>query len=131
MIYLRGHHLICLHFFTGEGYSKEFVENLYSVINRTENEIIHVAEGADEICKKCPYLIDNICKDEKEIADMDKTALKLLKLKTTDNVSWDEIKKNLLEIFNHWYKLYCVPCIYMDVCSKTSLFKSLRKSSIC
>ncbi|WP_297209387.1 MULTISPECIES: DUF1284 domain-containing protein [Thermodesulfovibrio] len=130
MIYLRGHHLICLHFFTGEGYNKAFVENLYTVIDRAKDEIIFVAEGADEICKKCPHLINNICKDEKEIAEMDKTALELLKLKTTYNVSWEEIKKKLSEIFNHWYELYCIPCIYLDVCSKTSLFKSLRNSSI-
>lgn len=129
MIYLRGHHLICLHFFTGEGYNKEFVENLYSVIDRAMDENIHVTEGADEICKKCPHLINNICKDEKEIAEMDKTALELLKLKITDNVSWDEIEKKLPEIFNHWYKLYCIPCIYLDVCLKTSLFKSLRKGA--
>lgn len=111
MIYLRGHHLICLHFFTGEGYNKAFVENLYTVIDRAKDEIIFVAEGADEICKKCPHLINNICKDEKEIAEMDKTALELLKLKTTYNVSWEEIKKKLSEIFNHWYELYCIPCI--------------------
>lgn len=130
MIYLRGHHLICLHFFTGEGYSREFVENLYSVIDRAMDENIHVAEGADDICKKCPYLINNICKDEKEIAEMDKTALELLKLKTTNTVSWDEIKKKLPEIFHHWYKIYCLPCTYLKICSKTSLFKSLRKDSV-
>ncbi len=129
MIYLRGHHLICLHFFTGEGYNKEFVENLYTVIDRTKDEIILVVEGADEICKKCPYLINIICKDEKEIAEMDRTALELLKLKTNNTVSWDYLKEKLPEIFTHWYKLYCIPCIYLNVCSKTSLFKSFRKGS--
>jgi len=129
MIYLRGHHLICLHFFTGEGYNREFIKNLYMVIDRAKHENILVTEGADDICKKCPYLISNRCKDEKEIAEMDKTALKLLKLKTTDTVSWNEIRKKLPEIFHHWYKIYCIPCIYLNVCSKTSLFKSLRNVS--
>ncbi|GLI54110.1 DUF1284 domain-containing protein [Thermodesulfovibrio yellowstonii] len=129
MIYLRGHHLICLHFFTGEGYNKEFVENLHAVIGRVENENVFVIEGADDICKKCPYLINNVCKDEKEIGEMDKTALDSLNLKTMDNISWDEIKEKLPEFFTHWYEYYCIPCTYLKICSKTSLFKSLRKFS--
>lgn len=129
MIYLRGHHFICLHFFTGEGYSEEFVENLHAVIGRAKNEGIFVVEGADDVCKKCPFLVKRTCKDEKEIAEMDKIALGLLNLKIMDTVSWDKIKEKLPEIFNRWYSLYCIPCIYLNVCSKTALLNSLRNIS--
>lgn len=129
MIYLRGHHLICLHFFTGEGYSSEFVQNLYMVIERAKNENITITYGADNICKKCPFLINGFCKDEKEILEMDKTALDLLKLEIRKIVSWNEIRKSLPKIFNDWYRLYCVPCIYLGACSSTYLFNSLRNIS--
>lgn len=36
MIRLRGHHLICLHFYRGEGYSREFVENLEDIVRRAK-----------------------------------------------------------------------------------------------
>jgi len=50
---LRGHHLICLQFFRGEGYSPEFVENLAHVItNATESGALVVA-GADRVCAAC------------------------------------------------------------------------------
>jgi hypothetical protein len=36
---LRGHHLICLQFFKGEGYSKIFVENAKQIVeNWGEND---------------------------------------------------------------------------------------------
>lgn len=130
LISLRGHHLICLHFFTGEGYSSEFVENLYAILERTKNENIIITYGADNVCKRCPSLIDGVCKDEKEISEMDKTALELLKLEIKETVSWNEIRRNLPKIFNFWYRLYCIPCIYLGVCSNTYLFKSLRDISI-
>lgn len=125
MISLRGHHFICLHFFTGEGYNSEFIENLYAVLDRTKNEPVVVIEGADDICKKCPHLINSLCKDEKEIAEMDKTAMDLLKIKAMDIVSMNEISEKLPDVFQKWYRLYCIPCIYLNVCSKTNLFKSL------
>ncbi|HDL01563.1 MAG TPA: DUF1284 domain-containing protein, partial [candidate division Zixibacteria bacterium] len=31
MVRLRAHHLICLHFYRGEGYSEGFIENLETV----------------------------------------------------------------------------------------------------
>ncbi|WP_460180906.1 hypothetical protein [Thermodesulfovibrio sp. TK110] len=42
MISLRRHHFICLHFFTGEGYNREFIENLYAVLDRAKDEPVVV-----------------------------------------------------------------------------------------
>ncbi len=66
---LRGHHLICLHFYRGEGYSEDYVEHLWKMVKKAEEgEIIEVIAGADDICKACPYLQGDICA-HKEGAD--------------------------------------------------------------
>ena len=53
---LRGHHLVCLHFFTGEGYTKEFIDNLNRILKKAEaGEEIEVINSADDVCIKCPY----------------------------------------------------------------------------
>ena len=66
---LRAHHLICLHFFKGEGYTPEYVENLRFIVGRAKaRERIEVVMGADDVCKPCPFLKDGICeKGEEEI----------------------------------------------------------------
>lgn len=56
MVKLRGHHLICLHFFKGEGYSKAFVENLREVVKRAENRTLEIVTGGDDVCAACPEL---------------------------------------------------------------------------
>ena len=57
VIKLRGHHLVCLHFFKGEGYNLEYVENLAYILKRAEaGDGIEVAAGADDVCNTCPSL---------------------------------------------------------------------------
>ncbi len=75
---LRGHHLICLNFFRGEGYSDDFIKNIYSVVGKEKVEIV---EGADDVCSRCPYLKENKCSNneytDEKILLQDKAALKL------------------------------------------------------
>ena len=84
MLTLRGHHLICLHFFSGEGYDAQFIENLRDVLKRAEDEDIEITSDADNICAKCAYLKAHKCmydeKADEEIREMDEAALKLLNL---------------------------------------------------
>jgi len=51
---LRGHHLICLNFFRGEGYSDDFIRNIYEVLKKEKVEIL---AGPDEICLKMPIFL--------------------------------------------------------------------------
>lgn len=129
MIRLRGHHLICLHFFSGEGYDNIFIENLRSVLERAETEDIEVCEEADEICEKCPYLRGNQCRyDEhadEEIKEMDKTALRLLEINKDARVKWHKIKKNIPEIFFQWSKDNCNECDWKQVCEKNLFYQKL------
>ena len=132
-IKLRGHHLICLHFFKGEGYNPEFVKNLREILKRVEaGEEVEVCSGADNVCKKCPYLKGKLClydKDaEAEIRAMDKRAMGLLRLKTRDRVKWQEIRKRIPEIFHAWLREYCENCDWRKVCEKTGMYRKMQDS---
>ncbi len=126
---LRGHHLICLHFFHGEGYNQGFVKNLQEVLRKAEEEI-KVTDGADDICKTCPYLKDDRCEyDEgadEEVREMDEMALSLLQVKRDSIFKWDEIKKKIPEIFSLWYANYCYDCDWNYACEKDEFYQKLK-----
>ncbi len=132
-IKLRGHHLICLHFFKGEGYNPEFVKNLREILKRVEaGEEIEVYSGADNVCKMCPYLKGNRClydeDAETEIREMDRRAVKLLNIKTHERVKWLDIKGKIPEIFHEWLREYCESCDWRKVCEKG--FRAITKTRI-
>jgi hypothetical protein len=50
-IRLRGHHLLCMLTYQGEGYSPAFVANFDAIIKRiSAGEAIEMIEGPDDIC---------------------------------------------------------------------------------
>jgi hypothetical protein len=114
---LRGHHLICLNFFRGEGYSEEFIENLYEVIKKENIEII---TGVDDVCRKCPYLKDDKCRSseytDEKINLQDKEALRLLAFKPVMIVDWKIIASKLPNIIEEWKAQFCCSCGYRKVC---------------
>ena len=131
-IKLRGHHLICLHFFRGEGYNPEFVENLKKILNRVEDgEEIEVCQGADDVCKMCPYLMRKMClyeeDAESEIREMYRMALRLLRLKTRWRVKWLDIGEKIPLIFREWSKEYCGDCDWRKVCENNNNFPLFYK----
>lgn len=52
---IRPHHLLCMRYFQGCGYSDEFTENMRYVISNLKNgsEVL-LTRGCDDICRKCP-----------------------------------------------------------------------------
>jgi uncharacterized protein len=120
-IKLRGHHLICLHFFKGEGYNPEFIKNLRKIIKRAEDgEDIEVYPGPDDVCAMCPYLKGKICfynyEAESGIKEMDSKALQLLGVKHLDKIIWSKLKNKVPEVFSEWSKIYCGTCDWRKVC---------------
>ncbi len=117
---LRGHHLICLQFYRGEGYSDTFVENLERVVSRAKEEGILIVEGADDVCKHCPYLIDGKCNykenAEEEIKYLDVLALTLLGLSSGRTASWKEIEEKLPDVLEEWISQACEGCEWRSVC---------------
>ncbi len=127
---LRGHHLICLHFFSGEGYSKVFVENLNDIIKRAEDGDVEVSSESDDVCIKCPYMKNYRCEYDEdaeiEIREMDRMALKLLNIKENTKIKWKDIKEKIPEIFSAWYENYCYDCDWNQACEKNRLYRDLK-----
>lgn len=135
MLFLRGHHLICLQFFSGEGYNREFIDNLGKIITRTEKETIKITSGPDDVCAACPSLKDSACgyKDgaEEEINYLDSTALDLLLRSPGDTINSEDIRKLVPSIFKRWYIMICRECGWLGACNKNIQFLELRKLSFC
>lgn len=131
---LRGHHLICLNFFSGEGYSLEFVENLKEVTKKVEDTEVEICQGPDDVCKKCPYLKEESCyydeDADEEIKAMDDKALSLLNLLPGSRIRWYQISKRLPEIFGQWYESFCKDCDWRLACEKNSMYRSLKTSTL-
>ena len=121
MINFRGHHLVCLHFFTGEGYSREFVDNLRRLLLRAgREEEIMVAEGADDVCRACPHLAGSLCvhkpDSEQEIRRLDQLALNLLAVRPGQKVKWEEIRLQVLKAPAEWFSSFCCGCDWVTLC---------------
>ncbi|MBI5675499.1 MAG: DUF1284 domain-containing protein [Nitrospirae bacterium] len=127
---LRGHHLICLNFFNGEGYDEAFIKNLQNLLSRMEEEKITIFYGTDDVCINCPYLKENRClyseNSDREIMEMDTKALALLALSHGDKVEWSELKEKIRKIFSEWFYLYCKECDWRNACEKNASFQKLK-----
>jgi hypothetical protein len=131
---LRGHHLVCLFFFNGEGYTPEYIDNLRAAVKRAEGGGVEVVSGADIICIKCPHLRENRCcyvsNAEEVIEGMDRKALDLLEVASGQSISWSELKAKLTAIFPEWYKSFCSDCDWLRVCKNNDLFKGLMAKNM-
>ncbi|MFZ5906319.1 MAG: DUF1284 domain-containing protein [Nitrospirota bacterium] len=127
---LRGHHLICLHFFKGEGYRPDFVENLRKVLDRAKaGEQIEICEGPDDICRMCPFLEKDRClyheDAEEEIREMDRAATDLLRIRSGGNIAWPDIQERIPGIFTVWVRKFCGDCDWFTVCRRNKFFTFL------
>ena len=134
-IRLRGHHLICLHFFGGEGYDLEFIRNLTGLIERAAaGEDIEVSSEADGVCRKCPHLKHEKClystDADKEIREMDADALRLLGLRIKDRMRWSDVQTKISLLFPEWAKKYCGQCDWRGACEKRGEFIALYNRAV-
>jgi len=122
--HLRGHHLICLQFFRGEGYSAKFVNNLGRVIERAAENPALVVEGADDVCVACPGLAaDGSCLDpnagEIEVRRLDRLATEVLGVKPGERLSLARARELLTAdaiSAGRWRIEACAGCTWEDVC---------------
>jgi hypothetical protein len=123
VIRMRGHHLVCLHFFRGHGPSKEFVAKVDEVVGRAEKgEEIEVVEGADDVCRACPALQGERCAAkpdmDAQIREMDREAAAHLGLGVGARVLWEDVKAKVASTPGEWLAAFCEGCDWEKVCAE-------------
>jgi hypothetical protein len=128
----RGHHLICLQFFNGDGYDENFIKNLRDTLSRADGELVTVGWGADDICASCLYLRDGKCGQsdgaDTVILQMDRKALELLGISIGKRVMWDMLRGEMQNVFPQWFSFYCRECEWRDACGKSSFYRRLLET---
>ncbi|MDE6470925.1 MAG: DUF1284 domain-containing protein [Eubacterium sp.] len=71
MMKIRYHHLMCIPRYKGEGYSREFCENLRKVKESIHEEDYTLVDCCDDICLFCPNNENGICKDSEKVSRYD------------------------------------------------------------
>jgi len=126
-IRLRPHHLVCLQFYRGEGYSDPFVANLDRVLARLADEPALVVGGADEVCAFCPELDDDgLCASESaggenEIGRIDALACTALDVEPGERITLAEALVRLADdafAVGLWRAEACDGCAWEATCER-------------
>lgn len=118
---IRGHHIICLQFFHGQGYSQEFVRNLFQVIQRlaTGGKAVAVV-GPDDVCAACPALAKGQCAQEPESEEavrvLDALAMEMLELEPDQEFEWGTATLSVQRFIDRWRALACDGCEWEEQC---------------
>jgi uncharacterized protein len=96
---IRGHTLLCLQGFRGEGYSAGFIENMAALhrdLNENPDRWVEVVEAPDTFCAACPHLATVGCslngaRSEEGMQAQDRHVLELLGLQPGTRVRWREV----------------------------------------
>jgi len=128
VVQLRPHHLLCIQLFEGKGYSPEFVNNMYTIIERLEaSSDIMLTASSDSLCSKCPNRNGECCNTEEKIKQYDRNVLSHCNLGEGIIYSWKEAssiaRENILE--KGIIKEVCVNCSWKEICYKKA--ESIRK----
>lgn len=121
LIRMRGHHLVCLHFYLGEKQDARFHENMRQVVFRAEQgELIEVVGGADDVCQSCSSLVFGRCGQsegaEDEIVELDHAAREGLQAAVDTQLLWQDIRQIIDGLGAEWLMNFCEGCGWKDDC---------------
>ncbi len=119
---IRAHHLLCMKYFKGRGYSEEFISNFYKVIKELRNNPpIKVINYPDIICGSCPHNSNNKCikkgpNSESKVREKDNIVINYLGIKLNEKIkaidATDLVNLNLNKL-----KEACKDCEWRKYCS--------------
>jgi hypothetical protein len=100
---LRGHTLLCLQGFRGEGYNRDFIDNLADVqrsLSTDPEQPVEVTDRADVVCGACPHQGPAGCSlngvgSEEAIRAQDHDVLGRLGLAPGDRLAWKTILERI------------------------------------
>ena len=122
---LRGHHLICLQFYRGQGYDDAFVVNLQRVQSLAAETPAVIVSGPDDVCAACPGLgSDGTCQHpdtgEAEALRIDSLALQVIDAAIGETLSLAEARGRLAadpDGCMRWREESCATCTWEHACA--------------
>lgn len=85
---LRAHHALCIQFFEGKGYSNEFAVHMRKIVDKLNADAtVKITAGNDDICSKCPNLVNGICAAQEKVCRYDEKVMKLCGFSTGQELS--------------------------------------------
>lgn len=115
MLLLRPHHINCIFFYKGLGYSDTFVKGMNSILSLIKNNPdtkIKLIVNCDRLCDNCPNMKeDKVCISKENVAILDYNTLKTYNLKENQEYTFNEIINNIYKNFdsNKFHKI-CSSC---------------------
>jgi hypothetical protein len=133
---LRGHHLLCILCYCGEGYTPAFVENFNAVVDQIANgAVIEIVSGPDDICvtlrvdgrdtcehaKVCPK--KSVGKNDALALDAVSRTLHMPTLKAGDRLKLGRRSVTALRraFANGEISRPCQKCPWQDFCSRIAV----------
>ncbi len=117
---VRGHHLLCLLAYSGEGYSDEFEVQFLRMVEAYQNPRtpLEVLASPDDACRACPHLAAAGCRSEvdgpeADVAALDRQVLDALKLKP-GSYSAGEVHQRLRALGRDDLNALCSVCSWFE-----------------
>lgn len=112
---LRAHHLVCMHFYEGKGYSRAFCENMARVIGRLD--AVALCAGADDICAACDHFAP-VCRYEEKSGAYDAAVMRILGLQFDKTYDYALLARRVSEEIVQAGLLsgVCADCEWFSIC---------------
>lgn len=131
---IRPHHLVCIEFFVGNGYSDEFTSNMRNVIRTLAlDPILTSTAKADGVCAKCPNMIDGVCKTCDKVDRYDREVLKAIEVADGETAKYTELQKKVREkiIYSGKRESICGDCEWSELCKIKPCNKTCQSEKTC
>jgi len=89
---LRPHHALCAQFFTGHGYSEQFVAHMRRTLDTlNRGASVTLVNGCDCICAGCPNNQNGVCETDEKVRAIDRRVLDATGLSFGDTLPWRDL----------------------------------------
>ncbi|MCR4645097.1 MAG: DUF1284 domain-containing protein [Oscillospiraceae bacterium] len=117
---LRPHHLLCIGFFEGKGYSPAFVQHMTSIIADLAQNAppVTLTCACDAICAACPHSTGGICETADKVLRYDHAVLACCDLQEGATLPYPLLRERITEqiLAKRLLPEICGDCSWSAVC---------------
>ena len=122
VIDLRAHHLVCMQYYVGKGYSALFTQNMDRVVAHLKlharQPLIQIVEGCDGLCRSCPHRREGACAKEMIVRAKDDAYVKALDVQMGQRYSYQLIADRVQQcITRAVFNRICANCEWFAMCT--------------